>query len=52
MHKEENQPGSAATGSGGLGTDDTTLIESVEPSSSVAAGYRLIVHHSSSKHIA
>ena len=26
---EENQPGSAATGGGGLGTDDTTLLEAV-----------------------
>ena len=29
---EDNQPGSVATGSGGLGTDDTTSIEVVEPS--------------------
>ena len=34
MHMEENQPESAATGSGGLGIDDTTLLEGVEQSSS------------------
>ena len=32
----ENQPGSAATGSGGRSTDDTTFIERVEASSFVA----------------
>ena len=32
MHVEEHQPEFAATGSGGLGIDDTTLFESVEPS--------------------
>ena len=40
---EYNQPGSAATGSGGLGSDDTE-VEGVEPSSFVAAGVRLLVH--------
>ena len=38
---ERNQHGSDATGSGGIGTQDTTLIERVEPSSVVAAGDRL-----------
>ena len=38
---EQNQHGSGATGSGGIGTQDTTLIERVEPSSVVAAGDRL-----------
>ena len=38
-----NQPKSAATGSGRVGTDDTTLIERVEPSSSGAVGDRLPV---------
>ena len=46
---EEHQPGSAATGSGGMGTDDTTFIKRVEPSSFGAAGDRLLVHPSSSK---
>ena len=41
MQMEENQPGSAATGGGRVGTDDTTLIERVEPSSYIAASYRL-----------
>ena len=44
MHMEENQPGSATTGRGGVGTDDTTLIKVVEPSSCVLAGDRLPVH--------
>ena len=44
MHLEENQSESAATCSGGMGTDDTTLIEVVEPSSYAAAGDRLLVH--------
>ena len=48
-HMERHQPGPAATGSGGLCTDDTTLIESVEPSSFDSAGDRLAVHLSSSK---
>ena len=48
MHMEENQPGSAATVSGGLGTDDTTLIVRVEPTSFVARGHRLLAHLSSS----
>ena len=46
---EENQRGSAASGGGGLGTDDTTLIEVVEPTSSVASGDRLLVHLSCSR---
>ena len=46
---EENRLGSAATGSGGKGTDDTTLIERGEQSSFVAEGDRLPVHLSSSK---
>ena len=29
LHMEERQPGSAATGGGRVGADDTTLIESV-----------------------
>ena len=45
---KKNQPGSAATGSEGLGTDDTTLIEGVEPRSFAAAGDRLPVHLDSS----
>ena len=32
MHTEENQPESAATGSGGMSTDDVPLLEGVEPS--------------------
>ena len=44
----KNQPESAATGTGGMGTDDTSLINGVEPNSFVAAGDRLHVHlHSS-----
>ena len=43
VHMEENQPESAATG-GGWSTDDTTLIEGVEPSSCAAPGDRLSVH--------
>ena len=46
---EENQPECGATSSGGLGTDDTTLIERVELSSFVAAGDCLLVHLSKSK---
>ena len=46
---EDSQPGSAATGGGGIGADDTTLIERVEPSSFVVAGDRLLVDLSSSK---
>ena len=41
---EEIQPGAAATGSVGVGTDDTTFIDVVEPSSFVAAGGCLLVH--------
>ena len=37
MLLEERHPECAAPGSGGLGTDDTTLNEVVEPSSFVAA---------------
>ena len=48
MHIEEDQPESLATGSGGLGTDDTSLIERAVPSSSVAAGAHLLVHLTSS----
>ena len=48
MHIEEHQPGSATTGRGGMGTDDTTLIERVEPNSYVAASGRLLVHINSS----
>ena len=45
----ETQPESAASGGGGLGIDDTTLSEGVDPSSSAAAGDRLLGHlHSSS----
>ena len=40
---EETQPWSAATGGGRVGTDETTLIERVEPSSSGATGDRLPV---------
>ena len=49
VHTEENQLGSVATGSGSVGTEDTTLMERVEPSSLVAAGDRLPLHLSSSK---
>ena len=49
---EEHQPESAATVSGGMGTDDTTLMERVELGSFVAAGDRLRVHHNTSKIIA
>ena len=52
MQMEPNQPGSAATGSGGVGANDTTLIEIVEPSSFDSAVDRLLVHLSSSKIIA
>ena len=45
---ETTQPGCAAAGSEGMGTDDTTLTERVEPSSFVAAGDRLLVHLNSS----
>ena len=44
----ENQAESAATGSRGLCTDDTSLIGRVEPSSFGAAGDRLPVELSSS----
>ena len=44
MHMEESQSESAATCSGGTGTDDTTFIEVVEPSSFAAAGDRLLLH--------
>ena len=43
---EDNQPESVATGR--LGTDDTTLIEVVDPSSFAAAGDHLLVHLNSS----
>ena len=45
---EDNQPGSAATGSGRLGTEDTALVVVVKPSSFVAAGDRMPVHLNSS----
>ena len=41
---DENQLGSAATGSGGMSTDDTTKIVRAESSSFVAARDRLPVH--------
>ena len=44
----DNQPGSAASSCGGVGTDDTTLIEVVEPSSFEALGDRLPFHLTSS----
>ena len=49
VHMEETQPGSAATGGGRVGIDDTSLIERGESSSFVAAGDRLLVHFSSSR---
>ena len=49
MQMEENEPGSAATGCVRMGTDETTLIDRVEPSPFVVAGDRLPVHPSSSK---
>ena len=45
---EENQLGSAATGSGRLRADSTTLLDVVEQSSVAAAGDRLLVHQNSS----
>ena len=45
---EDYQLGSVATGSGGLGTDDTTSINVVEPSPFVAAGDRFLLHLNSS----
>ena len=47
LRMEENQPESAATGSGGLGTADTSLYEGAEQGSS-AVGDRLLVHPNSS----
>ena len=44
MHMEEHQPESACTGCGGLGIDDFTSIEGVEPSSFAATGDRSLVH--------
>ena len=44
MHIEENLPGSAATGSGGVGIDDSTSIEGAEATTFAAAGDRLPVH--------
>ena len=46
--ERQHQHGSAATGGGGLGADDTTLIQRVEPSLSDAVGGRLPSHLSSS----
>ena len=43
MQMEDTQPKSAI-GGGGLGTDDTTMIEGVDPSSFAASGDRLLVH--------
>ena len=48
MQVEEHLAELAATGSGGMGTDVTTLIEVVEPSSVAAVGGRLLVRRSSS----
>ena len=45
---EDNQLGSAATGSRGLCTDDTTSTEVVDPSSFVAVGDRMLVQLGSS----
>ena len=45
----ENQPESVATGSGRMGTDETTLSERVELSSFGAVGDRLSVQLSSSR---
>ena len=45
---EEHLPRAAATSSGRLGTDYTTFMEVVEPSSFVAAGDRLSVYLNSS----
>ena len=42
MQVEENEPLSATTGSGGMSTDDTRLIEWAATSSFVAAGDRSI----------
>ena len=44
----ENQSGSAAEWSGGMGIGDTILHEKVEPSSLAAASDRLPVHLNSS----
>ena len=44
----ENQRDSAVAVGGGTGTDATAFIEGVQPSSSVAAGDRLILHLNSS----
>ena len=41
---DETQPGSVIASGGGVGTDDTTLAERVDPSSFVAAGGRMLVH--------
>ena len=41
---EENPPGFAAIGSGGMDTVDSTLIERGEPSSCAEAGDRSLVH--------
>ena len=49
MPVEENQPRSGATGSGSVGTENTTLIAIVEPSSFRAAGDCLPVHFCGSK---
>ena len=46
--RKQNQPEAAATGNGGMGTDDTTLSEGVEQSSFAAAGSRMLVHLTSS----
>ena len=48
MHMEEHQTEPAATGSGGMGSGETTLTEGVEPISCAAAGGRLQTHPNSS----
>ena len=42
MQMEENQPESAAAGSGRMGADGTILMEGVEPSALAAAGDPLV----------
>ena len=45
---EEHPREPVATGNGGRGTDDTKMIQRVEPSSFITAGDRLLVHLNSS----
>ena len=47
MQMEENQPESAAAGSGRMGADGSILMEGVESIALAAAGDRLFVHLSS-----